>query len=358
MNSGSVTKRLFDFSNVSVGWIKGGLGHVNVMASMLFAGMSGSAIADISGLGRIEIKGMTDNGYDLEFSSGITLASSVLGPIIPPSTAAIIYCVIAGESVLKLFLGGFLPGLLIAMTLMIMVYIVAKNRNYAVIKRPTLIEWIRSWKSVFLSLLTPVILIMGMIGGIFTPTEAASVAVAYAAFLGFSVYKTVSIKQLLLDIKNTAVFCAGIYAIIAASSVLSFIFTRENVGPKMVALVMGLSLSPVSVIFLILFIVLMLGCFIDGTALMILFLPIVMPIVNAIGYPSVAFGIIFILTTVMGILTPPFGLGLYIGCEITGLSFQTTVKSVMPFLIPLFVSVAIMVFFPQIVTFIPNLLVK
>ncbi|NJL26098.1 MAG: TRAP transporter large permease subunit [Calothrix sp. SM1_5_4] len=139
---------------------------------------------------------------------------------------------------------------------------------------------------------------------------------------------------------------------------LSFIFTRENVGPKLVALVLGLSLPSTAVIFLILIVVLILGCFIDGTALMILFLPIVMPLINAIGYPLVAFGIIFILTTVMGILTPPFGLGLYIGAEITGLSFQRTVKSVMPFLIPLFVSVVIMVFFPQIVTFLPSILVK
>jgi len=358
MNSGSVTNRLFDFSNITVGWVKGGLGHVNVLASMLFAGMSGSAIADISGLGKIEIKGMTDNGYDLEFSCGITLASSVLGPIIPPSTAAIIYCVIAGESVLKLFLGGFLPGILIAATLMIMVYIVAKNRNYATITRPTFMEWLRGWKPVFLSLLTPIILIMGMIGGIFTPTEAASIAVAYSIFLGTAVYKSLSLKQVLRDITGTAVFCAGIYAIIAASSLLSFVFTRENVGHKLVAFVLGLSMPPTAVILMILLIVLILGCFIDGTALMILLLPIVMPIITAIGYPVVAFGIIFILTTVMGILTPPFGLGLYIGAEITGLSFQATVKSVLPFLIPLCVSIVIMVYFPGIVTVIPSLLVK
>lgn len=219
-------------------------------------------------------------------------------------------------------------------------------------------EWLRGWKPVFLSLLTPIILIMGMIGGIFTPTEAASIAVAYSIFLGTAVYKSLSLKQVLRDITGTAVFCAGIYAIIAASSLLSFVFTRENVGHKLVAFVLGLSMPPTAVILMILLIVLILGCFIDGTALMILLLPIVMPIITAIGYPVVAFGIIFILTTVMGILTPPFGLGLYIGAEITGLSFQATVKSVLPFLIPLCVSIVIMVYFPGIVTVIPSLLVK
>lgn len=356
MNTGEVTKRIFDFANLSVGWIRGGLGQVNILASMLFAGMSGAAVADISGLGNIEIKGMIDKNYDVDFASGITLASSVLGPIIPPSTAVIIYCVISGESVLRMFLGGFLPGIIIAASLMLMVFIITKNKQYPLEKRPGFIEYLKGIKSVFLSMLTPAIILFGMFGGIFTPTEASSVAVVYAAFLGVVVYKNISLKRLIQDIKETAYFCSGIYAIVAASAVLSFIFTRENIGPKLAALITGTSLNPTFVIFLLLAIVLLLGCFIEVAAMMILILPVLIPIVKAVGYSPVAFGLIFILTATLGILTPPFGLGLYIGANITGLSFQDTVKSVTPFFIPLILVIIVMVFFPSIVTIVPNVI--
>lgn len=358
MNTGEISKRIFDFANTNVGWIRGGLGQVNIAASMLFAGMSGSAIADISGLGAIELKGMRDKGYDIDFSIGITLASSVIGPIIPPSTPMIIYSVISGESVLRLFLGGFLPGILIGGTLMIMVYFITRNRKYPVEKRPTLIEHLKSWKAVFLSLFTTVILFSGMIGGIFTPTEAASVAVLYAIFLGMVVYKNITLKMLIEDIKDTMLFCANIYTIVAASMVLSFIFTRENIGITLVGFVMQSALPPAAVVFLLLIITLLLGCFIEVSALIILILPILIPIVTAIGFPPVAFGVIFILTSVLGILTPPFGLGLYIGAEIAGLDFKRTVKSVIPFFLPLFIVITLMVFFPRIVTLIPDVVLR
>ncbi|MDD3997193.1 MAG: TRAP transporter large permease [Sphaerochaetaceae bacterium] len=356
MNRGSVGKRIFDFSTVNVGWIRGGLGHVNVLASMLFAGMSGTAIADISGLGAIEIKQMTDHGYDSEFSVGITIASSVVGPIIPPSTAAIVYCVIANQSVVDLFIGGFLPGLLIGLSLMVGIYIVSGKKNYEVTKRPTIIQFIKSWGPVLPSLLTPIIILLGMFGGIFTPTEAAGVAVIYTALLSIVIYRDITWKDFLIEIKNTAIFCAGIYLIIASASVFSFILTRENISASLLQAVMGSSLPPQVTILLICLVILFLGCFLDGTTVMILVLPIVMPIVKALQFDLIAFGIIVILSAVMGVMTPPFGLGLFIGSKITGLSFGKTTKATVPWLIPIAICIVLMVYFPQIVSVIPNLL--
>lgn len=356
MNSGNISKRIFDFANTNVGWMRGGLGQVNIVASLLFAGMSGSAVADISGLGRVELRGMREKGYDMEFSTGITLASSVLGPIIPPSTPMILYSVTSGVSVLSLFVGGFVPGLLIASVLMLWVYFIAKKRNYAVAPFPTFREHVRSWGKVFLSLMTPVIILVGMFTGVVTPTEAAAVAVVYSFILGVFVYREMGWRQVGRDVWDSAIFCTNIYAIIAASMVFSFILTRENVGNSLVALVQAWQLSQTTVILLLLVVVLLLGCVIEVSAMIILILPVIMPIVAAVQYPPVAFGVIFVLTSVLGILTPPFGLGLFMGAEISGMSFNRTFKSVVPFLTPLAIAILLMVFFPSIVTFLPDLL--
>ncbi len=358
MNSGDISKRIFDFAETNVGWMRGGLGQVNVVSSLLFAGMSGSAIADISGLGRVEMKGMTEKGYDVEYSIGITLVSSVIGPIIPPSTPIILYSVTSGVSVLSLFIGGVFPGLLIAGTLMIMVYIMSRTRNYPRSKFPTLREHLVSWKKAMLSLLTPVIILVGMFTGLVTPTEAATIAVVYSMVLGLFVYKNMTWKTVWSDVKDTALFCANIYAIVAASMVLSFIFTRENVGVYFAQMVIASGMPTVSIIFMLLFIVLILGCFIEVSAMIFLILPILLPIVRAVEYSPLAFGIIFVLTSVLGILTPPFGLGLFIGAEISKLTYWKVFKAVGPFFIPLVITICLMVFFPGIVTYLPGLFQK
>lgn len=358
MNRGSIGKRIFDFSMVNIGWIRGGLGHVNVLASMLFAGMSGTAIADISGLGAIEIKQMTEKGYDKEFSVAITIASSVVGPIIPPSTAAIVYCVIASQSVVDLFIGGFLPGALIGITLMIVIYIISGKRNYVRTKRPTFKEHIKSLWSVLPSLMTPIIILSGMFGGLFTPTEAAAVAVLYTAILSSVVYKDITFKDILEEVKNTAIFCAGIYLIIGSASIFSFIITRENISRSLLEMVLASNLSPEITIIMILLVILFLGCFLDGTTVMILALPIVMPIVKALNYDLIAFGIIVILSAVMGVMTPPFGLGLFIGAKISGLSFSQTTRATAPWLIPIAFCVVLMIYFPGIVSIVPRLLAQ
>ena len=356
MNDSGVTDRIFDFANINVGWIRGGLGHVNVLASMIFAGMSGSAIADISGIGSIEIKGMTQKGYDLEFSSAITLASGTIGPIIPPSASAILYAVIAGESVAKLFVGGIIPGILMGLSLMVMVFIVSRNKNYALSKRPTFIESIKSWKNVIFPLLNPLIILYGMLGGLFTPTEAAAVAVLYSIILGVFVYRQLSWKKLYALFKETMVFCGSVYVLIAGALLISFILTRENVTDSLVAMILHFELPPKAVIILLSLLTILLGCFIEVTALILLILPVIIKVVYAVEFSTVAFGIIFLMSATIGLLTPPFGLGLFVVSDMTGLSFMKTARSVAKFLIPLVIVILLLILFPQLATWLPEIL--
>jgi len=358
MNIGGVTERIFNFADTHVGWIRGGMGHVNVLASMLFAGMSGNATADIGGLGTIEIEGMTKRGYDLDFSVGITLASSTVGPIIPPSIPIILYAVITGESVMRLFVGGIIPGIVMGTSLMIMVFFYTSRRNYPKLAFPTLRQSLKSIKNVFLPMLNPVIILAGMFSGVFTPTEAAAVSVAYSIFLGKIVYKELTWKKIFSEIKITAKFCSAIYVIIGASLVFSFIVTREQIAQKLVNYIITIGLNQIEILFLLTLLVLLLGCFIEGTALIILILPIIIPLVRAVQISQVHFGVLFIMATTTGMLTPPFGLGLFMISSMTGMPFERVVKSITPFLIPLIVAMIIIILIPNMVLFLPNLIIK
>jgi tripartite ATP-independent transporter DctM subunit len=358
MNTGGITRRIFDFANTIVGWIPGGLGHVNVVASMIFAGMSGSAVADIGGLGVVEIKGMKEKGYDLDFSAAITIASSTIGPIIPPSTSFVLYAVIVGESIGKLFIGGILPGILMGISLMIMVYFYSLNKNYPVTSRPSLKEFMISFKGAALPMLNPVIILSGMIGGIFTPTEAAAVAVAYSFFLGKYVYKELTWENVFQEFKETAKFCSAVYVLVAAALIFSLLLTREHVGDLLIYYVKLWSLSPLSLLLLLTLLVFILGCFVEVTAMFFLVLPVVMPLIDAMGISKVYYGVLFSMTAIMGILTPPFGLGLFMICSMTGVPFDRVVRATVPFLVPLIIVLLLCVFFPDIITFLPNLLMK
>lgn len=356
MNIGGITERIFNWANVHFGWIPGGLGHVNIMASVVFAGMSGSAIADIGGLGAIEIEGMTKRGFDLEFSTAITLASSTIGPIIPPSTPLILYAVIANQSVAALFLGGIIPGLLMALSLMIMVFIIAKKRKYPKENFPTLRQVLSSNKRVLLPLLNIVIILGGMAQGFFTPTEAAAVSVAYSIFLGTVVYHELTIRKIWEEIIYTAKFCSAVYVIIGASMVFTFIITREQIGPYLVNLIESLGLGQNMVLVLLTLLVIVLGCLIDVTALIILILPVVIPVLQSLQIDLIHYGVLFIMTAILGVLTPPFGLGLYAAAGMTGLPFKKVVQATTPMLIPLLVTIVLVIFIPGIVLIIPNAL--
>ncbi len=357
MNIGGITERIFNWANIHFGWIPGGLGHVNVVASVVFAGMSGSAIADIGGLGSIEIDGMTKRGFDLEFATSVTLASSTIGPIIPPSVPLILYAVIANQSVASLFIGGIIPGLLMALSLMVMVFIYALKRKYPREAFPSFRQSLSSTKKVLLPFLNVVIILGGMALGWYTPTEAAAISVIYSIVLGVLVYRELTFRNIWDEIVYTAKFCSSVYVIIGASTVFTFIITREQIGPQLVQLINSLGFGSNAVLLLLTLLVLILGCLIDVTALIILILPVIIPVLQSLGIDFIHYGVLFIMTAILGVLTPPFGLGLYAASGMTGLPFKNVVRSVQPFLVPLMITIALVIFFPDIVLLLPRVLI-
>ncbi|MBW2306481.1 MAG: TRAP transporter large permease [Deltaproteobacteria bacterium] len=356
MNTAGITRRLFEFANCLVGHITGGLGHVNVAASMLFAGMSGSAVADAAGLGTVEIEAMTKQGYDVDFSAGITAASATIGPIIPPSIIFVIYGVLAEVSIGALFLAGFIPGILMGLALMVRIYIIARKRDYPVHPRATFREIFTSFKAAFLPLLTPVIIIGGIMAGIFTPTEAAVVAVFYAFILGAFVYRELSIKSLWRTIHTVAIQTAAIMMITATANVLGWVLTRSRI-PQLVAENMLMVTTDPHLILLFLNLFLLLnGCFMEVIAALIILTPIIVPILKTVGIDPVHFGVVMTLNLMIGLLTPPMGMGLYAVQKVAGISFERIVRSAFPFLLPLIIVLVFVTYFPKLSLFLPNLL--
>ncbi len=356
MNSGGITRRIFRFAKALVGFLPGGLGHVNVIASMIFSGMSGSAIADAVGLGQIQIKAMTEDGYDKPFSAAITAASSTIGPVVPPSIPFVIYGSLTGVSVARLFLAGFAPGVMMGLTLMIAVFIIAIIRKYPRNKNWKLKELLLSGLDALLPLMTPVILIGGILGGVFTPTEASVFACLYAFILGLGIYREIKIKQLPKIIWETVRHSASLMFIIATANLLAYFLTLENVPDRLVSGLIGLGTNGGIVIALIMFIILMLGLFIEGNAIFVLTIPLFLPIVNHFHIPLLQFGVIMTLGIMIGNLTPPMGMCLFAVSRISGVSVAGMVKEVWPYLLGIFVVWLLIAYVPEFSTFIPTLL--
>ena len=358
MNMGGVTQRLFRFASAIVGFVPGGLGHANVLASMIFAGMSGAAIADAGGLGTIEIKAMLDEGFDVGFSAGITAASSTIGPIIPPSIPMVIYASIANVSVGKLFLAGALPGILMGIALMIMVYAMAKKRKYPVHAKFDLKEAAKSFIDGFLPLMTPVIILGGILGGIFSPTEAAIIASSYALILGLFIYKEIKIKDLFPIIIETVKTTSMVVYIISAAAIFGFLLGREQVPQSVAQLLFTISKNPQIIMLVIIVFLLIIGCFMETTAALILLTPILVPPTMQMGIDPVHFGLVMVLTLMIGLITPPVGVVLYITSNIAKISFEECTKATAPFIIPLVIVLFLSAYIPPIVMYLPNLLIK
>ena len=355
MNIGSITKKLFGFCNMLVGWIPGGLGHANILASVVFAGMSGSAVADAAGLGTIEVRAMEDQGFDTDFAVAVTAASSTIGPIIPPSIPLILYgCAATGASIASLLIGGVVPGLLMAALLSVLVYILSKKRNYPKSEFPKAKQLWKSFKSAFLPLLTPVILIGGMMSGIFTPTEASAVCVLYAFLLTFVLYREVTISDLRKMIVNVSVESASVLFIVAAASFFGYQLTRAQIPAMLVEAISAVSTNPYIVLLLLNVIFLVVGCFMDASSAILVLTPTIMPLVNAVGINPVHMGVVMVLNLMVGLLTPPVGLCLYATAKIGKISVERTVRAVMPFYIPLVISLLLITFIPGLVTWLPG----
>lgn len=355
MNTAGITTRLFNFATTMVGFLPGGLGHANCVASLIFAGMSGAAVADAAGLGQVELKAMDDAGYDREFSIAITAASSTIGPIFPPSIPFVILGLVAGVSVGRLFLGGVVPGVLMTVALMAMVWVYAKKRNYPRSPLPTLGKFVKSFIDAFLPLMTPTILLGGIWTGWFTPTEAAGVAVAYALILGTLVYRELTWKETMKVFIESAKDTAALGIIIAAANFYGWLLMRTGAPSAIVDTLLGLSRDPLVLLLIINLFLLVVGCFFETIVSIMILGPILMQVVTKVGIDPVHFGLVMTLNLMIGLLTPPFGVVLYVMVHVGKMPFERVVRATLPFLVPLLVVLFLITVFPPLVTWLPNL---
>lgn len=356
MNGGGVTTRIFDFAASMIGHRKGGLAHVNVLASLIFSGMSGSALADAGGLGQLEIKSMKDAGFDEGFAGGITAASCIIGPLVPPSTPLIIYAVLANQSVEKLFMAGFLPGLLTTAALMIMCSILSHKRNYPSEPKRSWSYRANSFKKSFWALLTPVIILVGIFTGYFTPTEAAVVAALYTMILGFFVYKELNLKSFFKICLDSIKTSGTIVLMILGVTLFQFVISREQMPQAIAAFFTSHVNSKFTLLLMINIVLLILGTCIDALPLQMILVPILLPAVLAYEINPIHFGVVVIFNLMIGILTPPMGTALFVVARVGNMQFKTLMKGVVPFLIPLVITLILLNAFPEITLLLPRLL--
>jgi tripartite ATP-independent transporter DctM subunit len=355
MNSGGITGRIFDFAGSLVGHLRGGLGHVNVVASIIFSGMTGSAIADASGLGLMEIKAMDDAGYDRPFSSAVTVASATIGPIIPPSIPMVIYAMLSGASVGALFLGGVLPGILMGAGLMAVIYFISRRRGYQRGSWPALGGLMRSFKRAFLSLMTPVILLGGIYSGAFTPTEAAAVAALYALVLLAAVYRNFGISEAASVVRDVVESTGFLGFIMAGAFVFGHVLAVERVPYALADLVLGFTSSKWVLLFMLNILFLVLGCLIDTIVLLLVVVPMVLPAAEAAGIDMVHLGVVLVMNMMIGLATPPFGMLLFTISGLTGTSLGRIVKEIWPFLAVLVCVLFLCTYLPGMVLWLPGL---
>ena len=358
MNTAGITERIFNFALALVGWMRGGLGHVNVGASVIFAGMSGAAVADAGGLGAIEIKAMRDAKYDPKFAVGITAASSTIGPIIPPSLPMVIYGVVAGASIGQLFVAGFIPGLMMAASLMIMIAIMARRRGFG---RDQEFYWsvlFSTFRRAFLSLMTPVIIVGGILTGAFTPTEAAVAACAWALFLGLVVYRTLTLPRFLRVSFDTIETTAVVLFVVGAAAVFAWLLTSHRVPEQFAAALLAVTDRPWLILLLINLILLVVGCFMETVAAITIMVPVLLPIAVTLGVDPVHFGVIMVLNLMLGLLTPPVGMVLYVLARVAKIPFEQCVVGTAPFLIPLLIVLLLVTFVPELTMWLPTLIYR
>ncbi len=355
MNSAGITERIFTFATACVGWLRGGLCHANILASVIFAGMSGSAVADAAGVGTLEIKAMRDEGYDPETAAAITAASATIGPIIPPSLPMVIYGISADVSIGKLFLAGVIPGLMMAVFLMLMVTEVARRRNMPRSAFPGIYGLWTAYKRAHWALMTPVILFGGMIAGWFTPTEAAGVATVYALVLGLFVYRDFDLKDLPRIIVDTVETTGVVLALVMMASALAWCLALSRIPQTIGPMFYEYAGSPLVFLLCVNGLLLFVGCFMEALAAMLILIPILTPAAAQFGIDPVQFGLIFVLNLMIGTITPPVGVVLFVTSKIAGISFEAMSRAIIPWLMPLLAVLLLITLWPPLTTWLPNL---
>jgi len=356
MNSSGITDRIFNFASSLVGHVPGGVGHVNITASLMFSGMSGSSLADAGGLGQLEIRSMRKAGYDDDFNGGLTAASSILSGIIPPSLNMIIYAALANVSVASMFIAGLVPGLLITAALFIFTFLIAKKRNYIVLERANLKTVWSRFRKAFWALLTPLIIIIGIFSGFFTPTEAAVVSTVYAMILGFFVYKELTLKILYENIVESLKLTGVVVLIMAGVEFFGQFIVRERVAIKIADFFLDITENQILLLLLISLLLLILGTFIEALALLVLLVPVLLPVATSVGIDPIFFGVFVIINLMIGILTPPMGMALFVVSRVGNIPVGTMYRGILPFLVPLILVLLLLIFFPQLSTFLVSLL--
>lgn len=361
MNTAGITKRIFDLCLALVGHTRAGLAHVNVVASMIFSGISGSAMADVAGLGAVEVKAMIDEGYDPAYTAAVTAASCTIGPVIPPSMIMILIGVMMEESIGRLFAGGFIPGVLMGVSLIVFISIQArlgKSRFPAVRRqKATRAELKKSLREGFLPILAPVIILGTILTGVATPTEAGIIAVVYATALGF-LYKELNHRNIFEVLKDGAVQTGIIMFIVAAAQIFSWIITTQRVAVVAYAFITQFVTAPWVILLLINVFLLLIGCFIEGLAAIMITVPVLLPVVQQLGVSPVHFGVFLCINILLGLLTPPLGIAVYISADVAKTNPMDVFRQATPFLIPLLITLGLVTYIPELVTFLPNLIFR
>jgi tripartite ATP-independent transporter DctM subunit len=355
MNVSKMTDHLLRFCDMLVGRFKGGLGHINIAQSIIFAGMSGSAIADLAGTGRISIDMMTrNNRYTLSYAAAITAASAVIGPIIPPSIPMVLYALVSDASVGYLFIGGVIPGLLMAVAQMVINTIQAHRHNFPVEPPVPLREWPYITWIAMPALLMPVILLGGIYSGVVTPTEAAAVAAAYAFLVAAVWYRNISVQDTYGAVLNSARSTASIGLLICGALVFNYVVTVEQIPETVKGLLAGYDLSPNVFLFWVNIILLVLGCLLEGSTIILVILPIFIPTAKALGIDLVHFGVMAVFNIMIGLITPPYGLLLFIISAISGAPLRLIIRDTMPFVYAMIVALFVITYFPEAVLWLPR----
>lgn len=355
MNSSTVTDYIFGFCDGLVGRFRGGMAHVNVLCSLVFSGMTGSAIADATGIGTMEIEVMKKQGYDDPFSCAITAASATIGPIFPPSIPMVVYAMLTGASVGALFMGGMVPGILLALFLCVYIVFIARKRNYPRSEPIALKAYLKFLLKAIWALLTPVILLGCIYSGITTPTEAGAIAGLYTILVSAIIYKTMGWKELKKVLFDTVKGTGGVTIMIGAASAISFIFAKEGLGVTIGNWLLTLCHSQWSFLILTNVVVLILGMFIDTSVIQLVMIPILWPVAQQLGINVVHFGLVFTFNTMLGLSTPPFGMLLFITSSTSGTPLKDVIKEIMPMIIVMLLELILITFVPNVVLFLPKM---
>ncbi len=355
MNAAGITQRIVRFAQALVGHIRGGLAHTNVVASMFFAGVSGSAVADAAALGSIMIPAMEEDGYDRYFGAAVTASAAVIGPIIPPSIPMVIFALVGSVSVGGLFMAGAVPGVLIGLGLMVVAYVIARRRRYGTVRRlVTFRELVTSVVGAVIPMLMPIIILGGILTGVFTPTEAASTAVGYAFVIGLITLKTLKASDLPRILHGSMVTTSTIFMVMACANVFSWVLTTQLIPQQVTEAIVAVTTDPYALLLLINLLLLVVGCFLEGTAALIILVPILLPIAQQAGIHPLHFGVVVVMNLMIGLITPPLGLCLFVCCSVAKVDFTKLVRAATPFILVEIVVLFIVTYIPPLVLFVPH----